>query len=123
MELLCEFKRFIVFLVTIFDYFSRVPSYDSAGWNIFTNNSTCCNNGTFADGNIAYDKYTITQPNIVFDVDSFLYIGVIVGDGFSFIVVILGNYHTFYARVEVITDCDCTSSENVHAVKVDIVSQ
>lgn len=55
MELLCEFKRLIMFLVTIFDYFSRISPYDSARRNIFTYNGTCRNNGTFTDGNIAYN--------------------------------------------------------------------
>lgn len=38
------------------------------------------------------------------------------------VIMVISNHHTLYSRMKIITDCNTTSSLNVHSIKVTIIA-
>ena len=111
-----------MYLVAVLDDLGRIAPYNGARGYVLAYDSTGSHNGSLANGDVADNEYAIAQPHIVANADGLLYIGVVVGDGFALVVVVLGNHHTLGARMEVVADGNGTGSKDMHAIEVDIVA-
>ena len=109
-------------MIAILDNLSRITTYDSTRGHILAYDSTGSHNGSLANGDVTDNEYAIAQPHIVATADGLLHIGVVVGDGFALVVVVLGNHHALGARMEVVADGNGTGSKDMHAIEVDIVA-
>ena len=102
----------------------RVSSGNCAFWNVSNNARSGLDYRTLADLDAPQDDDPRTEPYVVFNDNVLGNIGSVIRQGFAFIIVVdLTDHHAPWTGMEIVADDDFTSSNDLHAVEVDVVPQ